>query len=554
MAVAGYVSASESLMARRVKFPKPTSLQLASTQQPSRVDIVEPTAGFDRSQPAIDLQPGQTPDAINFVVEDGHLVPRSGLSQFASYNTLGDVGLLTIEQHSVDGGRYPVVTSGSTILYLNGTVWSEASYLGMATDPLSGTSNDIMFGASVYDPIPDENYLVISNLVNVPKLWEPGSATYSDHTDFLSVDSFGKIPYSIHDRLCFFNCASSQTTFATRVRWSERGLPSNMSTIGAGYTDLMDMRGVGSGVAVRGLDALLFSTEEIWVQRPLNSNFAFDFIPIERALGCPYPKTIAKTPQGIIFLTRELEPYIVRGSEVQSIGKPIHRYLRDNVVNVDRSFGLYNSNRQRYEFYYDAGSANRTANRGLYLDMDSGAWMPISLYDLDISTGAEVGADLASEIVWNDVEQTWDEIDTSWNLMVQSSSQDKNVMVVSSAGTIYRFRDEQGTDDGSTLTAEWASHALSSSEDPTHKNTLYELHVDYKAVSSGSFRIDQRGSTTDNYTAVTSKDYGSSVDGNRVLATPYVTGDHPQFKITVSDGNRPKFQRFTAKLRDGGTY
>jgi hypothetical protein len=325
-----------------------------------------------------------------------------------------------------------------------------------------------------------------------------------------------------------------------------------MSTFGAGFQDIMDMKGVGSGVAVREFDAVLFSTEEVWAQRPRRDNFAFDFDALNRSVGCPFPKTIAITPQGIIFLTREMEPYIVTGNQIQPIGKPIHQFLRNEIRNVQNSFGLYNSKRQRYEFYYDSGSASGRANRGLYLDLDSGAWMPINMHGQTLSAGAEVGSDIAAEIVWDNVTQTWDEVGTTWNLMTESTSKDKDVMVVNSEGTVYRFRDEQGTDDGSTITSHWDSYAMSTSN-PTRKVSFTELWPEYKADSAGSYDLDQRGSPDDNYVNVNTVSYSLS-KGNKLHNTPFVTGDHPQFRITISDGKRPKFSRFIARLKDAGQF
>jgi len=540
---------------KRRKYIRPTSLQVAGGIPAQQQVVVEPTLGYDASQPPTDLKPGATPDSSNMIAEDGYLTPRSGLSNFGGSTDLLDIALFCTEHHSVDGSRYALIGSGLTLDYFDGANWSDISYVPtLATDDqLSGDSTGILNVCSVYDAATDENLAIITNNINVPKTWEPGSATYSDLSDFMSVSSFARVPYSLDNRLCFFNTASSTTTYATRVRWSERGLASNFSTYGAGFEDLMDMTGVGMGVAVREYDALLFSTEEVWLQQPRRDNFAFNFVALNRGIGCPYPKTIAKTPQGVIFMTRELEPYIVTGAQVSPIGPGIHQKLRDTILNSSNAFGLYNSKRQRYELYYDTGSTEGWCNKGIYLDMDRGSWLPIDLHDHSLGCGAEVGADLGSDMYWDGIAQTWDEIDTAWDDMVQETTQDKDVMVVSSVGTVYRFRDEQMTDDGSTITAYWTSHALST-PDPTHKCSLTEVVAEYKATDEGSYVLETRGSPAAAYTSASTYTYNNSPQGDRQYLTPFVTGDHPQFKITVSDAKRPRFGRFAIRTRDAGQF
>lgn len=541
----------------RQKFNLPPRLQ--GDQSASRADIFEPVLGFDQSQPVIDLKPGQTPDSENFIVEDGFLTPRSGLSIFGPSDTsLGDVALMVAEHRDVDGNRFPVIASARTIAFFANNDWSTISYVvrgaGAPANQLSGTSLNNMFATSIYEPNIDQNWLVFSNGIDLPKVWQPSQVTYSDLSDYISVESIGRIPFSLDNRLCFFNCGNSSTAFATRVRWSERGLTSNFSTIGAGFEDLMDMAGTGSGVATREFDAILFSTEEVWIARPRRDAFAFSFIPLQRSLGCPFPKTIAKTPQGVIFLTRELEPYIVSGSQVRPIGKSVHQFLRTTIQAPDQAFGLYNSRRQRYELYFrTVGEVSRAAH-GLYLDMDSGAWMPISFHAFEFGAGAEVGADLGGDITWDGVTMTWDEIQSSWNNMVESTSLDKEVMLVSSAGTAYRLRENQLTDDGSTITSRWDSHAFNSPNDPTMRQSISDVWADYKSDSASSMSILFKASPSDNFAASQSVDLPLALNNKSVQIPFFITGSHPQMRVQVNNATRPRLSRFVVKLRDSGQY
>ena len=521
----------------------------------SRIEIIEPTLGFDKSQPAVDLKPGQTPNSENWVVEDGFLTPRSGLSIFGPSNTsLGGVGLMVFEHQDVNGQRFPVLASPRTVVAFLSDSWSTLSYVirgtGQAADAVSGLTTDSYQATSVYEPVLDEHILIFSNGKNIPKVWRPSATTYSDLSDFISVESVGKVPYAIDDRLCFFNCASSETTFATRVRWSERGLTSQFSTQGAGFQDLMDMRGVGQGVATREFDAVLFSSEEVWLQRPRRDIFAFDFIALNRSLGCPFPKTITRTPLGIIFLSRDLEPYIVRGNQVEPIGPAIHQHLRSQIRNPEFAFSLYNSKRQRYEFYFDTTMESERPAHGLWLDIDRGAWMPITTHNLEFGAGAEVGADLGSDIIWDNVGDDWDDINTTWDNMVESATRDKNVMLLSSNGTAYRFRDEQGNDDGSQITATWDSHIMSG-QDRTRKQQVYEVWTRVEQNSASSFSLFVRGDDNEAFA-------GLSIDvpigETKVFSPVFTVGDSPQVRVSVDNGTRPRIANFSVKLRDAEQF
>jgi len=539
----------------RVKFNRPFNFQLAASRPELPDIIIEPVKGFNRSQPLNDLEPGETGNSENYIVEDGFLRPRSGLSQFGD-NQLADVGLLAIEHRDVVGQRFPVIASPRTAAFFS-TSWSTLSYVirgsGQAANDLSGDSSHDFFATSVYEPVVDENILVFSNFHDVPKIWQPSQTTFSDLSDFISVESFGKIPYTLDNRLCFFNCASSLTTFGTRVRFSERGLTSNFSTRGAGFEDLMDMAGVGQGVTTRENDAILFSSEEVWLQRPLRSVFAFQFTPIQRSLGCPYPRTIARTPIGVIFLTREFEPYAVVGNQVQPIGKKVHQHLRDIMTNPEFAFGLYNSKQQRYELYFNTASETERASHALYLDLDSGAWMPINTFDFEVSAGAEVGSDLGLDIIWDNVTQTWDEIAQTWDNMVESTSRDKEVMVVSSNGTSFRFRDGQFTDTGSVITAFWESHTFNNPTKPGAGLSLYETIIDYDATNNSALSFAVRGNQVGAFDVQENVTLEAASDSSHKDMKIAITGLRPQFRIQTTDTTaRARISRFITRTRSAG--
>jgi hypothetical protein len=548
----------------RRKFTLPTSLQVASATATSRVEIIEPTLGLNTSQPEIDLQPGESPDAENFIVDDGYLRPRSGLSLFAdSYTSLGQaVPVLAYEYQSVDGSFTPVVASSATVLtYGVGAAdsWSTLSYCvrytGATADTLSGNSTLPMGACVVYEPNADENWLVFTNGHNIPKFSIPSTGTYSEVSDFASVESYAKYCYAIDDRLCFFHCADSATTFATRVRWSERGNPSKFSTVGAGYQDIMDMKGEGTGVAVREIDALLFSTDEIWVQRPRRDNFAYDFLALSRGLGTRYHRSIVNTPIGTVFMGNDFMHYLVSGSQIVPIGQKVHAYLRDNIADADYAFALYNKRYRRYEFYYRESTDADRPQHALYFDIDNASWTQ-QTFPFGLAAGIETAQSLLGRAwSWDDLPGTWNEMSSTWNRAITpgAKGEQRDVLILSSTGSSYRFRSAQGTDDGSTITCRWISHGLNAT-DATRKTSLDQIWAEYKADEAGAYILETRGVQSDTWGSASTVTYTQASSGDQRFTPLFVTGDRPQFRFTITDGKRPSIGRLTAGRRDAGQF
>lgn len=549
-------------MPQTTKFNGGISPRLAASIPQTRIEIFEPTLGFDSSQPAVDLKPGQSPDLTNFVTEEGFLVPRSGLSNMGNASLGANEGLLAYEHIDVNGDRHRVIGSTRTlsVFTADAVSWSTLSYVvrgtGLPADNLSGNTFNHMMTASVYDPTSDQNWLVVSNGTNTPKAWIPSQTTFSDISDFISVDSVGRYPFSISNRLCFFNCGSRNTVFATRVRWSERGVPSNWSTIGAGFEDLMDMRGEGTGAIVRENDVVLFSSEEVWIARPRLDAYVFDFFPLDRSVGCPYPRTITNTPQGIVFLTREFEPYLVNGSSVVPAGSQVHPEIRNSIVNADFAFGVYNSRFQRYEFYYMTQGQTNRPSQALYLDFNNGAWSRQSFGAFEFASGYEATR-RESEFAYliGEVDDTIGSVGTQIGQMLRPGgrSQYRDTMLVSSRGTPYRLRSEQSTDDGTAVTAYWTSHALSG-EDPTQSQSLSQLWIDYESNITSALSVRARGFPQGDYGTASNVTLTRSSAGSTQYVPMFVTGPHPQFEISLRDGSRPRIARFVAKIRQAGQF
>jgi hypothetical protein len=413
-----------------------------------------------------------------------------------------------------------------------------------------------MTAADIFDPASNENWLVITNGHDIPKYAVPSLLSMKEVPDFNSVESYAKFVYSLDNRLCFFHCASSANTFGNRIRWSARGVPSNYSGVAAGYDELLDMKGEGSGVAVREYDALLFSPKEIWVQRPRRDIFGFDFTPLTRGMGTRYHRTIAVTPIGVVFLAEDLMFYLVQGNQISPVGKPVHTFLRDSIVDIDKAFGLYNSRLRRYEFYYRSSADADRPKHALYLT-DSGAWYP-QVLEHEVGSGIETAQGIAdTAIIYDDVSDTYDTVPTQYDsmLITGSKGEARNVMLGSSAGSTYMMRETQVTDDSSTITAYWDSSALVG-EDPTRMYMPYEFWMYYRADSAGTVDIYTRASQDAVFGLDSTRAYTTAADGNRRDAVPLspLTGEAPQFRVQTTEGRRIRLGQFHIKSRDIGQY
>ena len=203
----------------------------------------------------------------------------------------------------------------------------------------------------------------------------------------------------------------------------------------------------------------------------------------------------------------------------------------------------------------DSADADRPKH-ALYLT-DSGAWFPQS-FEFEVSAGVETAQDIADvALLYDNVPDTYDSVPTQYDAMVLSGAkgQARNVMLGGSAGTTWMMREEQATDDGSTITAYWDSHAVTV-PDPTRMSMPYEFWTYYRANSAGTFKLYTRGAQTDTFGLDSTRAYTAALDGDRREAVPLVplTGEAPQFRVQTTEGRRIRIGSFHVMLRDMGRY
>ena len=498
---------------------------------------------------------------------DGFATPRSGLSRYGAFDFNGAV-LGAAEVFDATGNLGAAAASAKSVSMLHPTnqAWSNLSYLPgtIATwsrGNLSGTSTDYFEFETIFSADRERMITTFSNNTDMVKFFEFGASaiTFSDFTwiDSISSAKAAKDIASINNRLVFFNILSSTgTRWPSRVMWSARGNPlSYLIADGAGAEDLKDMRGSGQA-AVRWRDFLLLFTElEIWRATPTLDDYAFRFDRVIDATGTPFPRTIATTPFGVIFLGRDREVYATDGSGLVALGpvnsegpSRIQRKIQEELLGASRAWATYNQTEHRYELYYTAAdSPNGFPSRALFFDFRTKTWWP-QRFSHGLSAGVDA-MDPATKVTWNEILDSWDAVALSWDAF-DIASGNRRMNLFSSGGSALRYTSGQTTDDGSAIDVRWRSKGLKAG---TRKGHMSEIWIDYETDSNSSASLwigsARSGSV---FTAEVALNLTNANDP--IFAPVWTTDQHPSFEFRLNDGSTPRIASFNATIMDGSKF
>jgi len=557
---------------QRARFTPPAPRR---PKRKSKTEIFHPTGGLHAGIAPGNLPAGFTPEAQNFESGPGFITPRSGLSSFDTF-TFGVPILGGIESFDVSGNGFTWASSVSTMALLSES-WSTMSYVRPANmaaaaipDPItSGTSRDLWDAVNIYEPIDDRFYTIFTNnndwmgFFEVKK--ESSVKTYSAYTyvEDLAITQFARSLEAVNNRLVLFNVTdTAAVNFPTRVLWSARGRVARTSSPfaianGAGFEDLLEMRGEGTKV-IRFRDfLLLFTGLEIWRAQPTLDDYAFRFSRIADDIGCPYPHTIVSTPSGVVFLGADREVYITNGGVPQPLGavsgggpSRIQSLINANFsdFNGPRAWATYNQKARRYELNIPK-AGDDFPTEAYWYDIDEQTWFRQVYGGHELSFGLNI-TNPATPIIWSDVPETWASVSSSWAEMV-GVSEDRQSMAFSSAGTTFRQLPEQTTDDGTAIDARWKSHGLRKT-DAMAQTALTEVWLDYESDSASSATvlvgsIRSGSALVGTATSLISTDIPTFIPTWGVDATP-------AFEIRIDDGGKPRFSRFQVQLQDAGRF
>jgi len=526
------------------------------------------TGGLHAGVPAQDCPAPFSPDLRNIDTRlDGYITPRSGLSRYGTYNFSGPV--LGAEEVFDATGNLGAVASTMTkvsMLHPTNQAWSALSYLpgtiaSWSVGNLSGTSSHYFEFETIFSSDRERMITVFSNNTDMVKFFEFGAsaATFSDFTwiDSISSTKAATDITSINNRLVFFNTlGSAGTRWPTRVMWSARGNPlSYLVADGAGAEDLKDMRGSGQAI-VRWRDFLLLFTElEIWRATPTLDDYAFRFDRVIDNMGTPYPRTIAVTPNGVVFLGRDKEVYATDGSGLVPLGPAggegasrIQRKLLDELLGGGRAWARYNQTEHRYELYHSASdSPDGYPSRGLFFDFRTKTWWP-QRFTHGLSAGVDV-MDPATKVTWDEIADSWDATTLAWDAF-DIASGNRRMNVFNSVGTALRYFSAQTTDDGSVIDVRWRSRGFKTGPRKTH---IKEIWTDYENDSNSSASL-WIGSARSGSVFTAEVALNLSTANDPVFAPVWTTDQHPSFEIRIADGGQPRIASFFATLQDASKF
>lgn len=528
--------------------------------------LVEPTLGVDSSQPSVDAPLGSTPQSENFLMREGSLEMRPALTL---RNTNPQPMTVPVtggwEFQDTLNNRFPVISGTSTLAWFSTGSWSQLSYVSAygVSDVPAGSSTSYWDATQVYYPIQDQNIAVLANgSYQTLYCWQSGTTVFSTLTGapkakFVAAYDNYLLAFNIRDP------GSAQSDFVQRVQWNDRGSASSWTGGLAGYEDLLAMQGQGTRIVAQDNRVILFSDKEIWQGYPSNFPFVFRFEPLDRSVGCPYSWTISDTPQGLVFLARNLQTYLLPkgGGVAVPIGRRLYRTIRENIDAPERAWSVYDPATDQLQLYHPIQGGSGFPQRAAYLNLTEGSWAqqsfdPVS-GGLSLTRGFAVTgvAQISSAISWDGAGAlgfTWDNANRAWaSFDTQTTTADRrDVYIGSSAGTVFVMDSNATTDNGIPVPCNWRSTALWG-EIPERSKTVTEWRMDYQGDSASSITIKFSQNQGASFGAGVGLQLPANSAISQAIAYPYVNARFPMFEIS-SEGQRYRAFRFWLTARLGG--
>jgi hypothetical protein len=523
--------------------------------------IVDPTIGFDVSRSALNLPNGATPNSENFLLREGRLEPRPMLSKLTdntnSANPIGAPVMGGTEVVDVAGNRYLLLSyanTGGQLAWLAGlaSAWQTAGYVANSVNnsPANGVDyKDYWDWTQIFFDRADENIAVGARYDRKPLYaWPAGSATFSTLTGAPGA----RTVCAFDNYLLAANVEEAGEIFIQRVRWSDRGSASSWTGGLSGFEDLLAARGGVNRIIPLESRVAVFFDDEVWIGTPVEFPGTFRFAPLDTSIGCPYPWTATNTSLGIIFMARNFQMYLLprEGGPPQAIGQKLHRSIRDAIQQSQRAFGVYDGVRNLYQFYYSSGGSGNVPHRAAFLDLASGAWAPqsFSSTQMQLTRGFTASLPTSRGSTWDEMTQAWDSESRTWDDFLGLGNERQQVVLGSSAGTVYGLSSTATRDDGLAVPSYWETDLLGE-EWPGQQKTALGVAVDYVSPSASSLTVRMlQGQAFATGTRV-SLDTASQI--SQAYAYPYTPSRYAALRVESED-QRAALHRFHVTLRVGG--
>lgn len=520
---------------------------------PSKVteELVPLMGGIHTDVPGIMLDTASSASMTNFLPLDGYLVPRSRISfpgasssNFTSYTTIGGV----FEFTEVNGVSNVWVSAGTYHgTFRNSPTFSAASFVSAGGIGSIGTNNPNTITTNQrwqYAPV----YCSTNNQINV--------VMASNSLDTIMVGDVSTVGKPIFSYLTGAPRALSVAVFdnyvlawnlyegqrlVQRVRWSDRGDPSNWTTGISGFEDLVAAAGSGTAIVPMDDRILLFTDQQIWYGVEAQYPAQFQFQPLEIHSGCPYPATIQKTIDGLMFLDNSGQLRLIpRFAWVAPtiLSSPIRELVKARISRNDEtatSTGMWTwAYYDSVDFIYYLFVRNASDTFDTYaFNTRTKAW---SIQDFSNATD---GRALTAGAMVHYYGQT-----NAWG--------DPSPLLGGSDGDVYSMSSLLAKDEGKYVTtSDWRSKPLGG-DYPGQEKTMMEVRFDYKALSASSATVSV---SFDNGSTFPGTGYGLSLNTSSIvseaIAYVYGSGRYPVIRWQ-SESTGYQLHRCHAVYRVGG--
>lgn len=458
------------------------------------------------SRVAQNLQPGATPNSDNFIMRDGRLEPRPTLSkltdaldnahpEIATAAMIGGVEIVNVNDTRYILTAYSGRDSLDWLQGFQGT-WFPAEIAGGVNGP-SATYPDFWdFTQAYYDAANDNAAIGVPTNRLGMYIWVAGATSYSTLTGGPGATCITTFDHYV----LAGNTAEGGETFPQRVRWCDRGSISSWTGGLSGFDELLGARGGINRLVPLDNRVAVFFDDEIWMGLPVDFPSTFRFVPFDQHVGSPYPRSVANTPKGPMFMARNFQLYLLpkEGGSPVPVGQPIHRSIRDSIVGAHRAFGVYDGIRDMYQFYYSSGASGDLPHQAVWLDLATGAWASQSFSsstassgDVALTFGFQANLPTSRGSTWDDFSTAsiaWDAEGRSWDDLLGIGSERQSVIIGSSAGTVYQYSSRGTNDDGRAVLCAWETKKLGD-EWPGQQKTITRVQADYTATSSSTLSV-----------------------------------------------------------------
>lgn len=304
--------------------------------------IFDVCTGFEGGQvsnvrPSL-LQPNQSALMQNFdITREGDAITRRGSTRLGGTvdPTFGNVKGLTY--FDTPTFSYPVVATGSSPRYYNGTTWPLLS-IGLPIGVSGLTANDVIFAQGVnklymadgFNPLWSWDGTTATNLGGATNAHPPAEPRWIIwHTDRLVVMGMLTEP----DTMYFSQFLEGE--IYDRASWSLR--------VGGGEGDLI----VG-GVSWTDFNIVVFKRRSIWLVNsdPTLAVSQFEVRRLTDAIGCIAPKTAIQVGNDIFFLSTQGIRSVLRtaaSERQQDIGPALSQPVQDIIDRINPAVVFSNS-------------------------------------------------------------------------------------------------------------------------------------------------------------------------------------------------------------------